>query len=100
MPLAQSSELPPPSATMPSTPASAATARPASTIALSGLASNAWNTVDSTPAPRRMSTAFATSPVATIPASETMSTLVKPSSRDSSPRRWNVPSPKTTRVRR
>ena len=39
MPLAQSSELPPPMATMESMPSGAANARPASTIALSGFAS-------------------------------------------------------------
>jgi hypothetical protein len=49
-PFAQSSELPPPKATIESTPSGAAKARPRSTIEASGFVSNSWNRATDTPA--------------------------------------------------
>jgi len=43
IPLAQSSELPPPIATIESMPCQAADARPASTMRVSGFTSKSWN---------------------------------------------------------
>ena len=53
----------------------------------SGFASKPWNVADCDARLAQDSPAHATSPVATMPASETMRVLVKPRSRDSSPRR-------------
>ena len=53
MPLAQSSELPPPSPMIESMPSGAANARPASTIAESGFSPKSWNGMAATPAASR-----------------------------------------------
>ena len=86
-------ELPPPSPMIESTPSGAANTRPASTIAESGFSLKSWYGVAVVPAARRDASADGTYPAVTIPRSATSSVRLNPSSRASSPRRRNVPTP-------
>ena len=67
MPFAQSSELPPPRATMTSMPCGAAMSRPRATIAESGFSPKSWNVTTSRPATSSSPRTCATYPAATMP---------------------------------
>src|ERR1019366_4107839 len=100
MPFAQSSELPPPSATSASMPRAAATTRPASTMSVSGFGEKSWKAWAAMPAAERSATACAGWPVDWRPGSETRSVRVKPRPLASAPSSVKRFSPKRTCVRR
>src|SRR4051812_31425495 len=96
-PLAQSSELPPPTAAIRSILCVRANTTPAATSRSVGFSFTPSKTNASSPASRTAATARCGCPAASRPGSVTRRTRVPPSSRHTSPRRARVPGPKTTR---